>query len=174
MELALRRAFLGYRRRPTVALFEALERETLAAQEAREQQLRELSSQFDAAAQALRDAEALVAAEQEQQQVLLALLDEFGARGIEMLESAKTAFGEDEAALLGEIARRELALAHRRQLLHALRDDVAAAVRRTLTQIEASPEPAEPRQAKPEAAPATALLPDQTGQEATRQEKAGA
>ena len=173
MEVALRRALLGYRRRPTVALFEALEREAAAAQEVREHQLRELSSQFDAAAQALRDAEALVAAEQEQQQVLLALLDELGARGIQMLEQAKDAFGEEEAALLGEITRRELALAHRRQLLHALRDDVAAAVRRTLTQIEESPEPEGPGQAEPEAEAATPL-PVRSGEEATRQEKAGA
>ncbi len=174
MELALRRALIGYRRRPTFALFETLEREALAAQEARERQLTELSNQFNAAAQALRDAEALVAAEQEQRQILLALLDELGARGMQMLQSAKAAFGEEEAALLGEIARRELALAHRRQMLHVLRDDVAAAVRRALTQIETLPVAEEPGQAEREAAPATAPLPEQTGEEATRQEKAGA
>ncbi len=172
MELALRKAIIGYRRRPTVALFKELEQGTAAAQVARERQLQELSGQFDAAQHALRDVEALVAAEQEQQQVLLALLDELGARGMQLLDDAKVAFGEDEATLLSQIARRELALAHRRHLLHALRDDVEAAVRRALLDVETPS--LEDARVEAEAVPATTPLVDKTEDEATRQKRAGA
>lgn len=170
VELALRRALIGYRRRPTVALFEGMEQESRAAQQARETELQELSSQLDAAMKALRETEALISAEQEQQQVLLALLEELATRGVQVLESARAAFGEREATILGEIARRELALAHRRHLLYALRDDLGAAVRRAMQEIE---DPGAEDRLRDTAAP-TPLPAAQAADEALRQKRAGA
>jgi len=171
MELALRRALMGYRRRATLALFQTLEQESLAAREAQDRALREISVQLDDALRTLHETEATIAAEQEQQQVLLALLDELALRGVQVLESAKSALGEQESVLLREIAHRELVLAHRRQILYGLRDDVEAAVRRALREI--SLEDAGDRLTGG-AEPATHAPAERSADEAMRQERAGA
>lgn len=139
MEQTLRTALIGYRRGATKALFASLEQEAAASAVARESELQALSQRMDDAMAALHEAEAMLAAEQEQHAVLMALLDEVGERGTRAVDAARAAFNERQAEVLGEIARRELILGHRRQLLYTLQADVTAAVRRAREEIERSP-----------------------------------
>ena len=152
MELALRRALIGYRRGPTVTLFQTLEQDAVSAQRAFDQEMQDLSRRLDEAMAELRETEALIAAEQERQQVVLALLDELARRGAAAVEAAKSSMAAEEAAILGRIAQREMRLARRRQVLYGLRDDVEAAVRQALGELEP--------QAGQEAAHETGMAPD--------------
>jgi len=154
VDVTVRRAFVGYRVAPTLALFEALEQEAKAAKEQRDAELRAVSKRLDEAMSTLREAEGQFALEQESQRVLLALLDELGVQGARDVESAKTAFADEEANLLGRIAQREIVLGQRRRLLQTLQGQIAATIEDALAQIESAerdedkdrdkPDPAEP------------------------------
>ena len=130
MELPLRRAFIGYCRRPTLALLESMDQEIASAQSERDERLADM----------LRHPESLVAREQEEQRVLLALFDELAARGVQVVDEAKAEFAQREAIVLAEIARREMLLGQRRQQLRALRDDVGDAAERAILAIEVGPD----------------------------------
>ena len=170
MELELRRAFLGYRQRPTLALFQRLAQEAAQAHEERESELKELSRQLDEALAALRESEALIVAEQERQQVALARLEELARRGRDAVEATESALAVEAAAMLARLAQREMLLAKRRRQLHSLRDDVEDAVARVVRELEEPAAVPAPAEAVAESGTAGAVVPE----ERLTQEKAGA
>ncbi len=170
MEHELRRALIGYRRRPTQTLFDLLVAEADRLREERESELEELSRQLDGALAALRETEALIAAEQEREQVILARLEELARRGRDAVSATESAIAGEAAAMLARLAQREMMLAKRRRQLYGLRDDVEDAVARVVRELEGlAPEPA-PAEVAAEAGATGSAEPEE---DLTR-EKAGA